>query len=63
MEITIETKIDEQTQEREYFISDTSSESITAIMFALIGVARQKTSYEQFLETVTRIWGYLNENE
>ncbi|CAM3193397.1 hypothetical protein GHI93_09555 [Lactococcus hircilactis] len=63
MEITIEMKIDEQSKEREYFISDTSTEAITAIMFALIGVARQKTNYEQFLETVTRIWGCLNENE
>ena len=42
MKITIEMKRDERNQEREYFISDTSSESITAIMFALIGVARQK---------------------
>jgi len=28
----------------------------------LIGEARQRASYEQFLETITRIWGYLNED-
>lgn len=63
MEITIKTKRDERNQEQEYYISDTSTEAITIIMFALINVAKQKTSYEQFLETVTRIWGCLNENE
>ena len=31
MEITIEMKLDEQNKEREYFISDTSTEATTAI--------------------------------
>ncbi|PEN20214.1 hypothetical protein CRM93_14530, partial [Acetobacter fabarum] len=46
----------------EYLISDTSNEAITVLMFALIGEARQRASYEQFLETITRIWGYFNED-
>ena len=42
--------------------SDTSNEAMTVLMFTLIGEARQRASYERFLETITRIWGYLNED-
>ncbi|MCG1001478.1 hypothetical protein LHT10_10055 [Lactococcus lactis] len=61
MKITIDTDINEDTQELEYLVSDTSNKAITVLMFALVGLARERASYEQFLETITRIWGHVNE--
>ena len=63
MKITIDVLENESNKDNlEYLISDTSSEAITVLMFALISEARQRASYEQFLETITRIWGYFNED-
>ena len=63
MKITIDVLENESNKDNlEYLISDTSNEAITVLMFALIGEARQRASYEQFLETITRIWGYFNED-
>ena len=63
MKITIDVLENENNKDNlEYLISDTSNEAITVLMFALIGEARQRASYEQFLETITRIWRYLNED-
>ena len=63
MKITIDVLENESNKDNlEYLISDTSNEAITVLMFALIGEARQRVSYEQFLETITRIWRYLNED-
>ena len=63
MKITIDVLENESNKDNlEYLISDTSNKAITILMFALIGEARQKSSYERFLETITRIWGYLNED-
>lgn len=62
MKIIIEALENEQTESLEYIISDSSNEAMTVLMFALIGEARQRTNYEQFLETITRIWGFINED-
>ncbi|MCT3084089.1 hypothetical protein EFO30_01820 [Lactococcus lactis] len=63
MKITIDVLENESNKDNlEYLISDTSNEAMTVLMFALIGETRQRTSYEQFLETITRIWRYLNED-
>lgn len=62
MKIIIEALENEQTESLEYIISDSSNEAMTVLMFALIGEARQRTTYEQFLETITRIWGFINED-
>lgn len=63
MKITIDVLENESNKDNlEYLISDTSNEAITVLMFSLIGEARQRASYEQFLETITRIWGYMNED-
>lgn len=62
MKITIDAVRNEQTESLEYLISDTSNEAITVLMFALVGLARERASYEQFLETITRIWGHINED-
>ncbi|EQC82862.1 hypothetical protein LLT7_01040 [Lactococcus cremoris subsp. cremoris TIFN7] len=63
MKITIDVLENESNKDNlEYLISDTSNEAITVLMFSLIGEARQRASYEQFLETITRIWGYFNED-
>ena len=63
MKITIDVLENENNKDNlEYLISDTSNEAITVLMFSLIGEARQRASYEQFLETITRIWGYFNED-
>ena len=49
MKITIDVLENESNKDNlEYLISDTSNEAITVLMFALIGEARQRTSYEQF---------------
>jgi hypothetical protein len=47
--------------DKEYLIRIQATK-LTVLMFALIGEARQRASYEQFLETITRIWRYLNED-
>ncbi|MHC5811772.1 hypothetical protein ACYT4K_11330 [Lactococcus lactis] len=63
MKITIDVLENESNKDNlEYLISDTSNEAMTILMFALIGEARQRAGYEQFLETITRIWGYINED-
>ena len=63
MKITIDVLENESNKDNlEYLISDTSNEAMTVLMFTLIGEARQRASYEQFLETITRIWWYLNED-
>ena len=63
MKITIDVLENESNKDNlEYLISDTSNEAMTVLMFTLIGEARQRASYEQFLETITRIWRYLNED-
>ncbi|MCH5429908.1 hypothetical protein [Lactococcus lactis] len=63
MKITIDVLENESNKDNlEYLISDTSNEAMTVLMFTLIGEARQRASYEQFLETITRIWGYFNED-
>ena len=63
MKITIDVLENENNKDNlEYLIIDTSNEAITILMFALIGEARQRASYEQFLETITKIWGYFNED-
>ncbi len=49
MKITIDVLENKSNKDNlEYLISDTSSEAITVLMFALISEARQRASYEQF---------------
>ena len=62
MKIEIEKTHNDETGSSEYHISNTSSEALTVLMFALIGEARQRTDFEQFLKTITMIWGFIDED-